>query len=227
MKMQRRKKMQFTLPELPYDKAALEPYISANTLSFHYDKHHRTYVTNLNKLLEGRVFKDKTIVGIIGEANRSKDPISADIFNNAGQVWNHTFYWHCMKPKGGGEPSAAFKARIEKTFGTWEQFLAAFKRVAAAQFGSGWVWLIEEGMHDRLEIIKLPNGETPMTYHLCRPLLTCDVWEHAYYLDYQNRRVDYVDIFLNHLVNWEFVESRLQARYELPGFESSPHGLPF
>ncbi len=196
---------QHALPPLPYDMSALEPHISANTLSFHYGKHHQAYVTNLNNLLQNHPLQGASLEEVIRQSAGKADMVG--IFNNAAQVWNHTFYWHCMKPQGGGEPSAALKAKIESAFGSMDQFKADFKQAALTQFGSGWAWLVVDGQ-GQLKIIKTGNADLPMV-HGMTALLTCDVWEHAYYLDYQNRRPDYVDIFMNHLINWDFVESNL------------------
>lgn len=196
--------MAFELPALPYAKNALEPHISENTLNFHYDKHHQTYVTNLNNLTADSPLADQDLVAVI-QATAQTSPA---IFNNAAQVWNHTFFWHCMKPQGGGRPSASLEARLVETFGSFEAFLDAFKAAAVSQFGSGWAWLVLNG--DQMEIMKTPNADLPLI-HGKKALLTCDVWEHAYYLDYQNRRADFVQVFLDHLVNWDFVESQLNA----------------
>ena len=196
--------MTFVLPKLPYEKTALEPYISRDTLNFHYDKHHQTYVTKLNELAAGTDFENMELVDVIKETGVDAD--LRGIFNNAAQVWNHTFYWHCMKKEGGGKPTGDLLVRIEKDFESYENFCALFKQAALTQFGSGWAWLVED--RGTLKIIKTGNAETPLTQDVI-VLLTCDVWEHAYYLDYQNRRPDYVDIFLKHLVNWDFVEENL------------------
>ena len=198
--------MTFVLPKLPYQKTDLEPHISRDTLNFHYDKHHQTYVTKLNGLVEGTNLEGMELEDIIKETAGKAD--LAGVFNNAAQVWNHTFYWHSMKKDGGGKPSADLLTRIEKDFGSFEDFCAAFKQAALTQFGSGWAWLVAEG--DTLKIAKTGNAETPLTQDVT-PLLTCDVWEHAYYLDYQNKRPDYVDTFLAHLVNWDFVERNLNG----------------
>lgn len=198
--------MSHSLPQLPYEMNALEPHISANTLSFHYGKHHQAYVTNLNNLLAGHALETSSLEDVIMASAGKADMVG--IFNNAAQVWNHTFYWNCMKPNGGGEPSAAFKAKIETAFGTWDKFLAEFKQAAVTQFGSGWAWLVQD-KDGSLKLLKTGNADLPMA-HGMTALLTCDVWEHAYYLDFQNRRPDYVDTFLNHLVNWDFVESQLK-----------------
>lgn len=198
--------MSHTLPQLPYDMSGLEPHISANTLSFHYGKHHQAYVTNLNNLLAGHSLESASLEEVIMASAGKSDMVG--IFNNAAQIWNHTFYWNCMKPNGGGEPSAAFKAKIEATFGSWDKFLAEFKQAAVTQFGSGWAWLVQDA-DGSLKLLKTGNADLPMA-HGVTALLTCDVWEHAYYLDFQNRRPDYVDTFLNHLVNWDFVENQMK-----------------
>lgn len=198
--------MPHTLPNLPYDMAALEPHISAQTLSFHHGKHHQAYVTNLNNLIQNTDLADKSLEEVIHAT--AKNPEKVGIFNNAAQVWNHTFFWNCMKPQGGGQPTGELKAMIEKAFGSYEAFAAEFKQAAVTQFGSGWAWLVFE--KGDLRIMKTANADLPMV-HGATALLTCDVWEHAYYLDYQNRRPDYVDTFLAHLVNWDFAASLLSA----------------
>jgi len=197
--------MSHTLPPLPYEQNALEPYISSNTLSFHYGKHHQTYVTNLNNLIENTPFAQKSLEDIILELAGSTDKVG--IFNNAGQVWNHNFFWNSMKPKGGGEPQGEVKSLLEKSFGSVDEFKKQFKQAAISQFGSGWAWLVWD--KGALKISKTGNADTPFV-HGQKALLTCDVWEHAYYLDYQNRRADYVDIFLNSLVNWNFIAKNLE-----------------
>jgi len=189
--------MSFELPPLPYAQSALEPYISARTFEFHYGKHHKAYVDNLNKLVIGTPFEKASLEDIIkSTAGKSE---YAGIFNNAAQVWNHTFFWNSMRPNGGGEPKAELKKRLEENFGSIENFKAEFKAAAVGQFGSGWAWLVEED--NRLKVIKTSNADTPIAHGL-KPLLTVDVWEHAYYLDYQNLRANFVDAFLNNLVNW-------------------------
>lgn len=198
--------MTHTLPNLPYDIAALEPHISAQTLTFHHGKHHQAYVTNLNNLIQNTDLADKSLEEIIHTTAKNSE--KASIFNNAAQVWNHTFFWNCMKPKGGGQPTGDLKAGIEKAFGSYEAFAAEFKQAAVTQFGSGWAWLVVE--KGNLRIMKTANADLPMI-HGATALLTCDVWEHAYYLDYQNRRPDYVDTFLAHLVNWDFAASLLNV----------------
>jgi Fe-Mn family superoxide dismutase len=194
-----------SLQELPYAKSALVPFINEETLNFHYDKHHMGYLTNLNKLLEGTELGGAALEKIIAQSHGQESMRS--IFNNAAQVWNHTFYWNSMKPLGGGKPEAILLKKIESVWGSWDQFVAAFKEAAMTQFGSGWVWLcLKDG---ELIILKTSNADTPMTQGAI-PLITCDVWEHAYYLDYQNRRLDYVSVFLEHLVNWDFARKNYE-----------------
>lgn len=197
--------MAFTLPELPYARNALAPHISEETLNFHYGKHHQAYVTNLNGLVEGTDLAGKSLEEVIkiSAADKSK----AGIFNNSAQVWNHTFYWHSMKPGGGGKPHGKAAELIERDLGGYDNFVKEFKQAGATQFGSGWAWLSYKG--GKLVISKTPNAETPLTEEGTTPLMTMDVWEHAYYLDYQNRRPDYIDTFLNSLVNWDFVNQNL------------------
>lgn len=197
--------MPFTLPALPYAQNALEPHLSANTLGFHHGKHHQAYITNLNTLLEGSELEGSSLEEVILAS--AKDAGRVGIFNNAAQVWNHTFYWNSMKPQGGGEPQGELAERIKEDFGSFEEFKAAFKQAGATQFGSGWAWLVLE--EDKLKVTKTGNADLPMA-HGQKALLTCDVWEHAYYLDYQNRRPDYLDVFLNHLVNWNFAAENLK-----------------
>ena len=194
----------FQLPPLPYALNALEPTISARTLSFHYGKHHQAYVDNLNKHIAGTPFQGLPLEKIVRE---SVGGVSVQIFNNAAQVWNHTFNWNCMKPGGGGKPSGALLDQIEKSFGSYEDFRKAFIEAAVGRFGSGYVWLRREG--GRLIVETTGNADTPLAYGQ-KPLLTCDLWEHAYYLDFQNRRKEFVEGFLDRLVNWEFVESQLK-----------------
>ncbi|MFC7290256.1 superoxide dismutase [Hirschia litorea] len=192
--------MAFELPALPYPTDALEPHMSANTFSFHHAKHHNAYVTNLNKMIEGTDFAGKSLEDII----KSSD---GGVFNNAAQVWNHTFFWHSMKPQGGGEPTGAIADKIKADFGSYEAFKDAFSTAGATQFGSGWAWLVLA--NGKLEVRKTANAETPLTEDGVTPLLTMDVWEHAYYLDYQNARPKYIEVFLNELVNWDFVNQNL------------------
>jgi superoxide dismutase, Fe-Mn family len=196
--------MAFELPPLPYPDTALEPYYSAKTFSFHYGKHHKAYVDNLNKLLPGSPYENSSLEEIV-KATAGDQP-KAGFFNNAAQVWNHTFFWNCMKPDGGGRPAGPLAERIDASFGSYEKFADPFKAAAVGRFGSGWGWLISE-MGD-LKIISTPNAENPMSLGKVA-LLMVDVWEHAYYLDYQNRRPDFVQAFLDHLVNWDFVSQNL------------------
>ena len=187
------------LPELPYPRDALAPLISKETLDFHYGKHHAAYVTNLNKLLPGTEFEEASLEEIIKKA---KGPI----FNNAAQVWNHTFYWNCLAPKGGGEPEGDLAEAIQKAFGSFAKFKEQFTKAATGQFGSGWAWLVRNA-EGKLAVVATGNAGNPMTAGL-KPLLTCDVWEHAYYIDYRNRRPDYVEAFWK-LVHWKFVAEQL------------------
>jgi len=196
--------MTITLPELPYSKDALEPHISAKTLEFHHDKHHNACVTNLGKLIAGTPLENLPLEEIIMKS--AKDQSMAGIFNNSAQVWNHTFYWNCMKKNGGGKPSAKLLDAINGAFGSFDKFIEEMKNAATTQFGSGWAWLVKDG--GALKIMKTSNADLPMA-HGAKALLTIDVWEHAYYLDYQNRRPDYVAAFFENLVNWEFVESQM------------------
>jgi len=196
--------MAFELPALPYAENALEPHYSAKTIGFHHGKHHRAYVDNLNKLVFGNDLGGKSLEEIIlASAGKSE---RTGIFNNAAQVWNHTFFWHSMKAGGGGKPKGEVAGRLEKAFGGYEKFAEQFKAAAVGRFGSGWAWLVAEG--GVLKIVSTANAETPMTSRQTA-LLTVDVWEHAYYLDYQNRRPDFVQAFLDHLVDWEFVAGNL------------------
>ena len=198
--------MAFTLPDLPYAADALEPYMSAQTFSFHHDKHHAAYVTNLNNLIKGTDLENKTLEEVIMAS--AGDASKVGIFNNAAQVWNHTFFWNCMTPNGGGKPTGAMLARLDEDLGGYEKFAEEFKAAATTQFGSGWAWLVLD--NGKLRIIKTGNADLPMA-HGMTALLTVDVWEHAYYLDYQNRRPDFVQAFLDHLVNWDFVAQNLAA----------------
>ncbi len=193
-----------SLPDLPYAEDALEPYISARTISFHYGKHHQGYVDKLNALVNGTPFSGMPLEEIIRKTYKQAD--QAAVFNNAAQVWNHTFYWNSMTPKGGGKPKDAVAAKIDAAFGGYDKFAEAFSDAAASQFGSGWAWLVRDG--ENLKIVKTANADTPLAVGL-KPLVTIDVWEHAYYLDYQNRRKDYISAYLEHLINWEFVGKNL------------------
>lgn len=196
--------MAFTLPELPYAKDALAPHISAQTLEFHHGKHHAGYVKKLNAAIEGSDLEGKSLEDII-KATAGK-PEKSGVFNNAAQVWNHSFYWQCMKPGGGGQPGGALAAQINTQFGGFDKLVSELKAAGGSQFGSGWAWLVQDG--DSLKVVKTLNAENPITQGL-KPLLTIDVWEHAYYLDYQNKRPDYLDTFLSSLVNWDFVASQM------------------
>jgi len=198
--------MAFELPPLPYDKSALEPHVSAKTLEFHHGKHHQAYVTNLNNLVKDTPMANQSLEEIIKAT--AKDESKAGIFNNAAQVWNHTFFWNSMKPKGGGKPSGDLAAKIDQAFGGLDKFKEQFKTAAVGQFGSGWAWLVSDG--GQLKITKTPNAVNPISQGQTA-LLTCDVWEHAYYLDYQNRRPDFVQSFLDNLVNWDFVAKNLSG----------------
>jgi Fe-Mn family superoxide dismutase len=196
--------MAIQLPNLPYPKDALAPYISAQTLEFHHGKHHKAYVDNTNKLIEGTALASEPLETII--RNVAGDVSKAGLFNNAAQVWNHSFYWQCIKPKGGGMPAGAIADKIKTTWGSFEKFAEEFKNAGVTQFGSGWAWLVLDG--GAVKITKTANADTPIAHGL-KPLLTVDVWEHAYYLDYQNRRPDYLTAFIENLINWDFVNANL------------------
>ncbi len=187
----------FDLPPLPYPMDALAPYISEQTMEFHYGKHHKAYVDNLNKLIKDTEFEQMSLEDVVKNTAERKD--LGGIFNNAAQAWNHAFFWQSMKPNGGGEPSGELKKKIERDFGSYDNFKAEFKTAATTQFGSGWAWLVEKD--GKLSIMKTSNADTPIA-HGYKPIITVDVWEHAYYLDYQNRRPDFVEAYLAHLVNW-------------------------
>ena len=196
----------FSLPPLPYADTALEPLISANTLSYHYGKHHKTYVDNLNKLVEGKDLASMSLEGIIHASAGKAD--MAGVFNNAAQVWNHTFYWNSLKPNGGGKPTGAIAAAIDKDLGGYDKFKADLSAAAVTQFGSGWAWLVSDA--GTLKIVKTGNAEVPLTKGQ-KPLLTIDVWEHAYYLDYQNLRAKYVETLIDKLLNWDFANQNFAA----------------
>ena len=187
--------MSFELPALPYEMNALEPHISKETLEYHYGKHHQAYVTNLNKLTEGKPEADQSLEALIKSS-------SGGVFNNAAQIWNHTFYWHCLSPNGGGEPEGALAKAINTAFGSFDEFKEKFSTSAATNFGSGWTWLVKN-VDGSLEIVNTSNAANPMTDGHT-PIMTLDVWEHAYYIDYRNARPKYIEHFWN-LVNWEFV----------------------
>jgi len=198
--------MTIQLPDLPYAKDALAPYVSASTLEFHHDKHHAAYVTNTNKFIAGTELADKSLEEIVRAA--ATDTSKKALFNNAAQVWNHTFLWHSMSPTGGSKPTGEIGERITQDFGGLDAFAEKFTAAAVGQFGSGWAWLVLDG--GKLAIVATANAETPLV-HGKTPLLTCDVWEHAYYLDYQNRRPDYVKTFLEKLANWDFANANLKG----------------
>ena len=196
--------MSFELPSLPYANDALAPYMSSETLDFHHGKHHQTYVTNLNNLLKNHELQSSSLEDIV--VKTSKDASMAGIFNNAGQHWNHILFWQCMKPNGGGSIPSELEGRLNSDFGSVEQFKEAFIQAGTTQFGSGWAWLaIDNG---KLVVTKSPNASNPLVDGM-KPILGCDVWEHSYYIDYRNRRPDYLKAFLDSLVNWEFVASQL------------------
>lgn len=192
--------MKFELDPLPYAKDALAPHLTAETLSFHYEKHHQTYMTNLKNLLAGKPEADKSLEEIVKSS-------TGGVFNNAAQVWNHDFYWKSMKPAGGGEPTGKLADAIKKDFGSFADFKAKFQDAAVKQFGSGWAWLVNQG--GKLEIVTTGNAETPITKG-ATALITCDVWEHAYYIDYRNLRAKYVETFLGSLVNWDFAAANFK-----------------
>ena len=196
--------MTFELPSLPYANDALAPYMSSETLDFHHGKHHQTYVTNLNNLVKDTDMRDSSLEEIVVKS--SKDPSMAGIFNNAGQHWNHILFWQCMKPNGGGSMPSELESRITSDLGGIDQFKEAFIQAGITQFGSGWAWLaIDNG---KLVVTKSPNASNPLVDGM-KPILGCDVWEHSYYIDYRNKRPDYLKAFLDSMVNWEFVASQL------------------
>jgi Fe-Mn family superoxide dismutase len=194
------------LPPLPYPDNALAPVISAQTIGFHYGKHHQAYLTNLNKMVEGTAMAEMSLEQVVRSTAGAAD--KAGLFNNAAQVWNHTFYWNGLRPNGGGAPGKELASRIEKDFGSLEALRKELFTAASTQFGSGWAWLVEEG--GKMKVVKTGNAETPLTRGM-KPLFTIDVWEHAYYLDYQNRRADYINALLDKLINWEFVSKNLMS----------------
>ncbi len=201
-------KAPFSLPKLPYADDALAPVVSANTISFHYAKHHATYVKVLNELIAGTPYESLTMEEIIVRSATDKDPAAKKIFNNAAQSWNHEFYWHSMTPKGGA-PTGKIKEALDKSFGGLDAFKKAFTAAAVGQFGSGWAWLVK-AKDGTLKIETTANADTPVA-HGGTPLLVADVWEHAYYLDFQNRRPDHIAAWLDKLANWSFAESNLAA----------------
>lgn len=198
----------FDLPSLPYANNSLSPFISSQTLSFHHEKHHKTYVDNLNRLLPDSPFTSLSLEDIIRQSHGN--PAYQGIFNNAAQVWNHTFYWHSLTPPQSFQKPALLMPYLARDFGSYEAFLGSFKDAALSQFGSGWAWLVQ--VDQKLKILKTSNAETPLCDEKLIPLLTCDVWEHAYYLDYQNRRGDYVQAFLENVLNWSFAEKNTTLR---------------
>jgi len=194
----------FQLPPLPYADNALEPVISANTISFHYGKHHKTYVDNLNNLVKGTDYENASLEKIITETAGKAD--RAPLFNNAAQIWNHTFYWHSLKGNGGGKPTGKLATMIDAAFGSYDNFRKELSATTVSQFGSGWGWLVVDG--GALKVVKTANAEVPFTRGQ-KPLLTIDVWEHAYYLDHQNKRAAYVDAVIDKLLNWDFAAQNL------------------
>ena len=191
--------MAIELPALPYDRSALQPHISAETIDFHYSKHHQTYVTNLNNLIAGTEFESADLETIVRKAQ-------GGLFNNAAQVWNHTFYWNCLSPNGGGAPTGKLVEAIDVAFGSFDNFKAEFSKTAIGTFGSGWAWLVQRA-DGSLALLSTSNAATPIT-GTDKPLMTCDVWEHAYYVDYRNARPKYLEAFWN-LVNWDFVSAQM------------------
>ena len=198
--------MTFKLPDLPYDRTALEPHISAKTLDYHHGKHHKAYVDKLNKAIKGTAYEGQTLEDII---TRSQGSMHTNVFNNASQAWNHAFLWQSMSPEGGGSPSGPLKESLDRQFGDLERFAHDFKQAAVGQFGSGWAWLVLD--QGKLKVVSTANADCPIADGQ-KPLLTLDVWEHAYYLDFQNDRGTYVDGFLQHLINWEFASANYSAR---------------
>lgn len=204
--------MSFELPALPFAPEAFEPHISANTFSFHHGKHHQAYITNLNGLIKGTELADMSLEDII--FSTADDAGKIGVFNNAAQTWNHSFFWNCLSPNR-QEPSETILRLINEAFGSLDKFKEEFKQAGATQFGSGWAWLVADNA-GKLKIVKTANAATPLTDGV-KPLLTCDVWEHAYYLDYQNRRPDFLQVFVDLLINWEFVEANLKASSQSSG----------
>lgn len=198
--------MPYELPPLPYDYNALDPYISAKTLEFHHDKHHAAYVTNYNNLIKDTDLADKSIEEVIKATYN--DSSKTGIFNNGAQAWNHSFFWNSLKPGGGGAPTGAVAEKIDADLGGYDKFKEEFKKAATTQFGSGWAWLVLD--NGTLKVVNSPNAVNPLALGHT-PLLTLDVWEHAYYLDYQNKRPDFIDAFINNLLNWDFVNQNLAA----------------
>lgn len=202
--------MAFELPPLPFPKEALEPHMSAKTLEFHHDKHHAAYVKTANDLVKDTPFEKMNLEEVI--LKTAKDESKATIFNNAAQIWNHTFFWNCLRKGGGGKPGGEIAKRIDADLGGYEKFVEEFKKAATTQFGSGWAWLVLD--KGKLKVIKTPNAVNPLAQGQVA-LLTVDVWEHAYYLDFQNRRPDFVSTFIDHLINWDYAERNLEAKHAL------------
>lgn len=198
--------MAYQLPDLPYDYNALEPQMSAKTLEFHHDKHHNKYVNNYNEMVQDTPMADQSIEAVIKATYN--DASKAGLFNNAAQAWNHTFYWNCMKPNGGGTPTGALADKINADFGSFDKFKDEFKTAGGTQFGSGWAWLVLD--NGTLKVTKTPNAVNPIAQGQT-PLLTVDVWEHAYYLDYQNKRPDFLQTYIDQLINWDFVAQQMSA----------------
>jgi len=198
--------MAYALPDLPYAYNALEPYISAKTLEFHHDKHHAKYVTKFNDMSQAAGMADKSIEEVIKASYN--DSSKSGLFNNAAQAWNHTFFWNSMKSGGGGAPSGAVADKIKSDLGGYDKFKEEFKNAATSQFGSGWAWLVLD--NGTLKVVNTANAVNPIALGVT-PLLTCDVWEHAYYLDYQNKRPDFVEAFISNLINWDFVNQQMAA----------------
>ncbi|MDX1375861.1 MAG: superoxide dismutase [Burkholderiales bacterium] len=199
--------MSFELPPLPYAYDALEPHISKRTMELHHDKHHKKYVDTLNKLVEGSPLARSPLEEVMRKT--ADDAAKRKLFNNAAQSWNHAFFWDCLSAKGGGAPEGLLGERIKSAFGSYDKFRTTFVNAATGQFGSGWVWLVQSG--DRVEVVATANADNPLL-HGKLPLLTCDVWEHAYYLDYQNRRAAFVEAFLDHLANWSFAAQQMRKK---------------
>ena len=205
---------EITLPDLPYAHDALQPHISKETLEYHHDKHHKTYVDTLNTLIAGTEYADMELDDIIKASAAKKDGTNKEtkIFNNAAQVWNHTFYWNCMTPtNGGGQPTGPVADKIIAAFGSYDAFKEQFITACKEQFGSGWAWLVADGLNGNVSIMKTGNAETPMTQGKVA-ILTCDVWEHAYYIDYRNKRPDYATTFVDSLINWDYVNAKLAGQ---------------
>jgi Fe-Mn family superoxide dismutase len=199
--------MAFELPSLPFAEDALEPHMSAKTLSFHHGKHHKAYVDKTNDLIKDTDLDGKSLEEVISAA--AADSSKKGLFNQSAQIWNHTFFWNCLSPNGGGDPDGDVGKAINDAFGSYDKFAADFKAKAVAQFGSGWAWLVKTS-GGAVDIVTTPNADTPLVQDGITPLLTCDVWEHAYYLDFQNRRPDFVQSFLDNLLNWDFVNQNYQ-----------------